>query len=59
MRSRPNTEWLSEHDVEAAFVATLEQTGAAEAPDQSQALRSTDERADESRVVIQLKGSKL
>ncbi|KAJ5082726.1 hypothetical protein N7532_011769 [Penicillium argentinense] len=59
MRSRPNTEGLSEHDVEAAFVAALEQTGAAEAPDQSQALRSTDERADESRVTIQLKGSNL
>lgn len=58
MRSRPNTEWLSEHDVEAAFVATLERAVVVEASDQAPASKST-EPAEESRSGIQLKGSKM
>lgn len=58
MRSRPNTEWLSEHDVEAAFVAVLERAVVAEASDQAQTSKST-EPVEELRSGIQLKGSKM
>lgn len=66
MRSRPNTEWLSEHDVEAAFAATLEQAEAssAEASDQVNASESTEPVPEPSsgttgNTSIQLKDSKL
>lgn len=58
MRSRPNTEWLSEHDVEAAFALTIEKTRSAEASDQADAPRSTQS-VGESNSGVQLKGSKL
>lgn len=62
MRSRPNTEWLSEHDVEAAFAATLEQVEVIEASDQAQASKSTKtvpESSSGTSTSIQLEGSKL
>ncbi|KAJ5136270.1 hypothetical protein N7448_004824 [Penicillium atrosanguineum] len=40
MKSRPNTEWLSEHDVEAAFAATVEQLEAGDAAKEPQSLKS-------------------
>ncbi|KAJ5976034.1 hypothetical protein N7481_009741 [Penicillium waksmanii] len=62
MRSRPNTEWLSEHDVEAAFAATLEHADMIEASDQAQASKSTEpvpESSSSTSTSIQFKGSKL
>lgn len=58
MRSRPNTEWLSEHDVEAAFASTIEQARSAEALDQADFPRSTGP-VEESNSGVQFKGSKL
>jgi salicylate hydroxylase len=62
MRSRPNTEWLSEHDVEAAFAATLGQAEVMEASNQAQASKSKEPVPEPSSGIstsIQLKGSKL
>ena len=63
MRSRPNTEWLSEHDVEAAFAATLEQAQNAKGSDEVQGAKSTPagetDSAEVSRSGIQLQPSKL
>lgn len=40
MKSRPNTVWLSEHDVEAAFADTVERLEAGDAVKESQSLKS-------------------
>lgn len=61
MRSRPNTEWLSEHDVEAAFAATLEQAEIPEALGQAHISKSPDpaQKSSSGTTSIQLKDSKL
>lgn len=58
MKSRPNTAWLSEHDVEAAFAATVEQLEAEDAVEHSQSLGNTKP-GETTGQVIELKGSKI
>ncbi|KAJ6188701.1 hypothetical protein N7519_003609 [Penicillium mononematosum] len=53
MAGRPNTEWLSEHDVEAAFTAVVEQLEGAQ---RQVRLAGPETKRD---VEIQLQGSKL
>jgi salicylate hydroxylase len=57
MKNRPNTVWLSEHDVEAAFAATVEQFEAGNV-EKSQSLESTEPER-KTRQGIELKGSKI
>ncbi|KAJ5679563.1 hypothetical protein N7462_007807 [Penicillium macrosclerotiorum] len=58
MKNRPNTEWLSEHDVETAFAAVLEQYQSEERIELSESLNKVN---DQSQIngVLQLRRSKI
>jgi len=51
LKNRPDTEWLSEHDVEAAFAAVVEESGYGEA--------QRGRAGEENGGALQLQGSKL
>lgn len=58
MKSRPDTAWLSEHDVEAAFAATVEQLEAGDAVEHSQSPGNTIP-GETTGQLIEVKGSKI
>ncbi|KAJ5924589.1 hypothetical protein N7466_008776 [Penicillium verhagenii] len=56
MKNRPDTEWLSEHDVEAALAATLAQT---DSQDQSEPLEHSNKSQETLESALHFQGSKL
>jgi salicylate hydroxylase len=59
MKKRPNTEWLSEHDVEAAFKAVLNESEADEHLEQTLTLGGRSKSESPIGGTIQLQKSKI
>ncbi|KAJ5168171.1 uncharacterized protein N7482_003765 [Penicillium canariense] len=59
MKTRPNTEWLSEHDVETAFAAVINQSTSERYPEQASAVKEESKQGKAVDENIRLQGSKI